>query len=163
MDYFFKKPSQVPPHIMNQIESLIQKHGGVGKKFIHDNLLRAYLIGYAMDQGKVIGISVHKHQDQRYQKRLESLTGLDLTGYLERGYTTVAPEYRGHDIADRLIKGLIERSKGKKIYVTIRMDNPAPIALAKKNGMKLVVTFRHHKTGNLIGLFTNQGENSITH
>lgn len=154
--YYFKKPSQVPEDIMDQIEGLIRCYGDVGQKFIHENLRNAYLIGYAMDGDRVIGTSVHKYQKREYLNTLESLTGLDLTGYLERGYTTVHPDYRDRDIADRLIKGLIEGSKEKKIYVTIRMDNPAPLALTRKNGMKLASVFRHHKTGHLLGLFINR-------
>lgn len=154
--YFFKKPHLIPPETFNQIKNLIIKEGGVGKVYIDDNLRDAYLVGYACDGDRVIGTVTHKIQKEDYRKKLEAATGLDLSGYIERGYTAVEPQYRKLDIADALIKGLIERSKRKKIYVTIRLDNVPPLKLAYKNGMAMVAKYVHHKTGNELGLFINQ-------
>jgi len=156
IEYFFKKPDQVPSKILDQIKNLIKKGGEVGTAYIDDNLRNAFLIGYAMGHGKVVGTSTHKHPKEEYRKKIEAATGLDLSGYLERGYTSVDSAYRGHEIGDRLLKGLIKRSQGKKIYVTIRMDNIPPIKLTYKNQMSLAATFIHHKTGHEVGVFTNQ-------
>ena len=154
--YFFKKTHQVSLETFDQIQDLIKKGGEVGTAYIEQNLHSAFLIGYAMHQEKVVGTSTHKHPKEEYRQKIESATGLDLSGYLERGYTSVDPAYRGNEIGDRLLKGLIKRSQGKKIYVTIRMDNIPPIKLTYKNKMSLVATFIHHKTGHKVGVFTNQ-------
>ena len=141
---------------MDQIRHLIIKCGGVGTAYIRENLQNAFLISYAMDRDeRVVGSVTLKHPKEEYRKKIEAATGLDLSGYIERGYTSVEPGMRDHDIADKLIKGLIERSKGQKIYVTIRMDNPPPLRLTYKNDMVLAAKFINERTGNEIGIFTN--------
>ena len=161
IEYFFKKPHQVPSEILDQIKNLIKKGGEVGTAYIDENLRNAFLIGYAMHQEKVVGTSTHKHPLGEYRQKIEAATSLDLSEYLERGYTSVDPAYRGHEIGDRLLKGLIKRSQGKKIYVTIRMGNIPPIKLTYKNQMSLAATFIHHKTGHKVGVFTNQKPSPI--
>jgi len=81
---------------------------------------------------------------------------LTLSGYLERGYTAVEPDFRNRDIADILIKGLSERLQRERIYVTISMDNTPALKLTHKNNMVLAATFIHDKTGNKIGVFVNK-------
>ena len=95
----------------------------------------------------------HKRPLEAYRRRLESKTGLDLDHYLERGYTAVHPEYRGLGIGDRLLRGLVARSPGLKIYVTIRMDNEPALRLTARNGMRLAATYINERTGNEIGVF----------
>ena len=157
ISYFFRKPEEIPEQISEQIYGLIVRCGGVGTKWVKSNLKNAFLVGYAMDAGRLVGACVHKKPPESYRKKIEAATGLDLSEYLERGYTSVDPEYRSRDIADGLIKGLIRRSEGKKIYVTIRMNNPHPLRLTYKNNMTLAATFIHPITGNVLGVFTNQG------
>ncbi|MFH1479751.1 MAG: hypothetical protein ABIG67_00650 [Pseudomonadota bacterium] len=156
MRYFFKKPDRISPDILHQIKGLIVKAGGVGTAYIEENLRNAYLIGYATHRDRVVGSVTHKVPKIEYRKKIEEATGWDLSGYIERGYTSADPEFRDQDIPDVLIKGLIERSKGKKIYVTIRMNNIPPLKLTYKNGMSLVAKYIHPKTGNEVGLFINQ-------
>jgi len=98
----------------------------------------------------------HKRPLEKYVKQIEEKTGLDLSGYLERGYTYVRPEYRKLGIGDSLLKGLVKKSQGKKIYVTIRMDNVAAIKLTLKNQMSLAATYCNEKTGHEIGVFVNR-------
>lgn len=154
--FFYKKAQQVPSRILDQIQHLVTKGGGVGTAYVQENLHNAFLIGYATDHGRVIGTVTHKHPKTAYREKIEAATGLDLSGYIERGYTSIAPEYRELSIADILIKGLIERSRGLRIYVTIRMDNVPALKLTYKNGMTLAATFIDQKTGREIGVFTNQ-------
>ena len=154
--YFFRKPDEIPSAILDQIQVLIEKGGGVGTSYIRENLENALLIGYAMHKDRVVGTSTHKHPKKEYRKKIEAATGLDLSGYLERGYTTVDPDYRGQAIGGRLIRGLIERSKGKKIYVTIRMDNTPPLKMTYKEGMVLAAKLINKRTGHEIGVFTSQ-------
>jgi GNAT superfamily N-acetyltransferase len=154
--YFFKKPHEIPSATLNQIQDLIKKGGGVGISHMRENLQNAFLIGYAVHEDRVVGTSTHKYPKREYRNKIEVTTGLDLSGYLERGYTTVDSEYRDQGIGGRLIRGLIERSKGKKIYVTIRMDNIPPLKMTYKEGMVLAARFINDRTGHEIGVFTNQ-------
>ena len=154
---YFRKPDDISPNILEEIEDLIKEGGGVGSSLIKENLQNAFLVSYALDQkGAVAGTVVLKHPQEKYRRKIEKATGLNLSRYLERGYTTVKPEFREQDIPDALIKGLIERSEGKKIYVTIRMDNVAALKLTYKNNMVLAAKFIYDRTGHEIGVFVNQ-------
>ena len=91
-------------------------------------------------------------------KRIEAETGLDLSGYLERGYTAVNPEFRNNSIGLKLIQGLIERSGGRKIYVTIDMNNPWPLRMTYRVGMVLAARFINDRTGHELGVFLSKPE-----
>jgi len=153
---FFNRPEDIPPETLDQIRDLIEEGSGVGTSWIRENLQDAFLIGYAEHDGKVVGTSTHKYPKEAYRKKIEAATGLDLQGYLERGYTAVRPAYRASGIGGRLIRGLIERSEGKKIYVTIRMDNTPPLKMTYREGMILAGTFINERTGHELGVFANQ-------
>jgi GNAT superfamily N-acetyltransferase len=155
LQFFYKEPRLISPDILDALEDLIRKGEGVGTSYVRENLRNAFLIGYALCAGRGVGTVTHKHPKAAYRQKIEAATGLDLSGYLERGYTAVAPEYRDQDIGDILIKGLIKRSRGRKIYVTIRMDNVPALKLTAKNDMALAARFVHEKTRNEIGVFTN--------
>ena len=153
-EFFYKSPDELSSQTLDQISELIRQGGEVGSAYIRENLQNAYLIGYALDRsGRVVGTVTLKRPRQIYRKKIEDATGLHLEGYLERGYTSINPEYRRHDIADTLIKGLIKRSQGEKVYTTIRLDNTHALNLTHKNGMVLAATFIHWRTGNEIGVF----------
>jgi hypothetical protein len=155
--YHFKTPDQISSKILDRIHLLIEKGGEVGSAYIRENLENAFLISYALDQdGLVVGTVTLKHPKEAYRRKIESLTGLDLSGYLERGYTSVERKFRNSDVAHRLIKGLIDRSKGQKIYLTIRMDNRFALELTYKNDMVLAAQFINERTGHKIGVFTNK-------
>jgi GNAT superfamily N-acetyltransferase len=153
---FFKHPEEIPPETLDQISKLIKEGSGVGTSWVRENLQNAFLIGYAQHEGMVVGTSTHKYPKEAYRKKIEAATGLDLSSHLERGYTAVKAEYRGSGIGGRLIRGLIERSAGKNIYVTIRMDNVPPLKMTYKEGMVLAGTFINERTGHELGVFTNQ-------
>jgi GNAT superfamily N-acetyltransferase len=155
--YYFGRSEEIPEERLYRIERLIAEHGAVGRAFIRDNLRNAYLIGYAQDAGgDVIGTVVLKRQKERYVRQIESATGLDLSGYLERGYTSVHPAWRGLGISGRLIQGLVERAADQRIYVTIDLENAPALELARKNGMALAGKFFNERTGRKIGVFVNR-------
>jgi GNAT superfamily N-acetyltransferase len=153
---FFKMPEDISPETLDQIRDLIGEGRGVGTSWVRENLRNAFLIGYAEHEGKVVGTSTHKYPKEAYREKIEAATGLDLSGYLERGYTAVKAEYRGSGVGGRLIKGLIERSPGKKIYVTIRLDNVPPLKMTYREGMVLAGRYINERTGHELGIFTNQ-------
>jgi len=153
--YFFEKPEEIPLKTLDQIRNLIREGSGVGTSWVKENLRDAFLIGYAEHDGKVVGTSTHKYPKEEYKNKIEAVTGLDLTGYLERGYTAVKAEYRDLGIGGRLIRGLIEKSENEKVYVTIRMDNSPPLKMTYKEGMVLVATFVNERTDHELGIFAN--------
>lgn len=153
--YCFTPPDETPEAVLDQISDLVASGGGVGTSWIRENLKKAFLIGYAVCDGRVVGTSTHKYPKERYQKKIEAETGLDLSGYLERGYTAVDREFRDMGIGGKVILGLIERSKEQKIYVTIDMDNPWPLRMTHRVGMILAARFINDRTGHELGVFTN--------
>jgi GNAT superfamily N-acetyltransferase len=154
--YHFRRPEDIPPKTLEQIRHLIKEGSGVGTSWVTENLQNAFLIGYAEHEGIVVGTSTHKYPKEGYRKRIEAATGLDLSEYLERGYTAVKAEYRGSGIGGKLIRGLIERSSGKRVYVTIRMENVPPLKMTCKERMVLAARFMNERTGHELGVFTNQ-------
>lgn len=154
--YRFTRPKETPEAVITQIAELVASGGGVGTSWIRENLEEAFLIGYATVKDRVVGTSTHKVPKERYRRKIEAETGLDLSGYLERGYTAVNPAFRNRGIGLRIIQGLIERSKGKKIYVTIDMNNPWPLKMTRRVGMILAARFTNKRTGHELGVFVNE-------
>lgn len=155
IEYFFRKPEQIETAVLEAIYDLIKEAAGVGTSWARENLRNAFLVGYAAHGNNIVGTSTHKFPKEAYKKKIENTTGLDLSGYLERGYTAVKEGFRDRGIGGELIKGLIERSKGRKIYVTIRMDNTFPLKMTYRERMVLSATFINDRTGHELGVFTN--------
>ncbi len=160
--YCFTPPDETPETVLDQISDLVALSGGVGTSWIRENLQKALIIGYAIHEDRVVGTSTHKYPKERYRKKIEAKTGLDLSGYLERGYTAVDPEFRNQDIGLKVIQGLIERSMGQKIYVTIDMNNPWPLRMTHRVGMILAARFINDRTGHELGVFTNFNPKRVT-
>lgn len=160
--YCFTPPDGTPEAVLDQISDLVAYGGSVGTSWIKENLQKACLIGYALCDDRVVGTSTHKYPKERYLKKIEAETGLDLSNYLERGYTAVDPKFRGMGIGGKVIQGLIERSEGQKIYVTIDMDNPWPLRMTHRVGMILAARFINDRTGHELGVFTNETPGRIT-
>jgi len=153
--YYFTRPRETPEAVLDQISDLVASGGGVGTSWMKESLQKAFLIGYAICEDRVVGTSTHKYPKERYLKKIEAETRLDLSGYLERGYTAVDQKFRNMGIGGKVIQGLIERSEGQKIYVTIDMDNPWPLRMAHRVGMILAARFINDRTGHELGVFTN--------
>jgi hypothetical protein len=153
--YYFTPPDETPVAVLDQICDLVALSGGVGTSWIKENLQIAFLIGYAVHENRVVGTSTHKYPKERYRKKIEAETGLDLSGYLERGYTAVDPEFRNRSIGLKVIQGLIEKSHGQKIYVTIDMNSPWPLRMTHRVGMVLAARFINDRTGHELGVFIN--------
>jgi len=154
--YCFTPPDETPEAVLDQISDLVAQSGGVGTSWIKGNLQKAFLIGYAVCEERVVGTSTHKYPKKRYRKKIEAESGLDFSGYLERGYTAVDPKFRNRGIGLKVIQGLIERSGGRKIYVTIDMNNPWPLKMTHRVGMVLAARFINERTGHELGVFTNE-------
>ena len=84
------------------------------------------------------------------------LAGLDLTRYVERGYTSVRPEYRGMGIGTRLLEGLTKRTQGRKLYSIIAEDNLATQKIAIRNKTRKLTTFFSQKAGKQVGVWVKE-------
>jgi len=156
IDYYFAEPDALPPGFLDEICRMVEAGGSVDMIKVRYNLERAFLIGYAMEFGLVAGNSSLKHPRPEYIQSLHENTGLDFNGYLERGYTSVRPEYRGTGIGTRLLEGLTERTQGKKLYSIITEDNLATQKIAIRNKTRKLTTFFSRKAGKEVGVWVSK-------
>ena len=89
VSYHFKTPEEMDSATLDAVYQLIKEAGGVGTSWTREMLRNAFLVGYATCGADIIGTSTHKFPKEAYRKKIENATGLDLSGYLERGYTAV--------------------------------------------------------------------------
>ncbi len=156
IEYHFHRPDQLPPGLFDEICGLIQTVGAMRPERVRENLSRAFLIGYAQCQGRVVGTVTLKRPRPEYVRWVESNTGLDLGEFLERGYTTVLPEFRGLKVGATLIRGLTERAGGRPIYVVIAQDNLPAQALARGNDTHLQATYFSPSLGKEVGVWVQR-------
>jgi len=151
--YHFVAPQELPPGYLDEICRMVEAGGSVEKKWVRYNLERAFLIGYVLEEGIIVGNSSLKHPRAEYVEAVNKQSGLDLTDYLERGYTSVRPEYRGMGIGTTLLEGLTARVGKKKVYSIISADNVATQKIALRNKTKQVATFYSERLGKEIGVW----------
>jgi GNAT superfamily N-acetyltransferase len=151
--YHFVKPRDLPPGYLDEICLMIEAGGSVDTALVRYNLERAFLIGYAMEHGVIVGNSSLKRPRTEYVEAVNQQAGLDLSNYLERGYTSVRPEYRGMGIGAKLLEGLTERVGDIKLFSIISSDNAAAQKMALKNQTRRVATFYSKKLGKEVGVW----------
>jgi GNAT superfamily N-acetyltransferase len=153
LTYRFLAPSDLPEGYLDQIVAMVAAGGSVDLNFVRYNLERAHLIAYAEEQGVLIGNSSLKHPRREYTDAVSKQIGLDLTGYLERGYTSVRPEYRGLGVGAKLLEGLTQRASDHKIFSVIAEGNTATQKMAIRNRTRRVATFFSQRTQKKIGIW----------
>ena len=153
LEYHFKRPDEIRPERMEEIIAMVDAGGSVDITHVRKNLARAYLIGYALEDGIVAGNSSLKHPRRQFIDRLKESTGLDFTRCVERGYTSVRPEYRAMGIGARLLEGLTARARGVKIFSIIGEDNLATQKIAIRNRTKKIAVYFSEKTGKDMGVW----------
>ena len=151
--YHFVTPHELPPGYLDEICRMVEAGGSVEKKWVRYNLERAFLIGYVLEEGIIVGNSSLKDPRAEYVEAVNKQSRLDLTDYLERGYTSVRPEYRGMGIGTTLLEGLTARVGKKKVYSIISTDNVATQKIALRNKTKQVATFYSERLGKEIGVW----------
>lgn len=151
--YHYACPDELPEGFFEEICRMVESGGSVDMQKVRYNLERAFLIGYAMEFGRIVGNSSLKQPRPAYIQSLNQNTGLDFRGYLERGYTSVRPEYRGMGIGTRLLEGLTKRSQGRKLYSIISEDNLATQKIAIRNKTRKVTAFYSRKNGKMVGVW----------
>jgi GNAT superfamily N-acetyltransferase len=153
MVYHFVKPRDLPPGYLDEICRMIESGGSVGTKWVRYNLERAFLIGYALEHDLIVGNSILKHPRPEYVEAVNRQSDLDLSQYLERGYTSVRPEYRGMGIGTKLLEGLTERIGNKKLFSIIGKDNVATQKIALRNKTRQVATFYSKSLNKEVGVW----------
>ncbi len=151
--YCYLPPGQLPPGYLDEIIMMVEAGGTVGSQWLRYNLERAFLIGYAEENGIIVGNSSLKHPRQEYVAAVSAQCGIDLHDYLERGYTSVRPEYRSMGIGAKLLEGLTVRAEGYKVYSVIAEDNVATQKMAVRNRTRLVASFFSERTQKQIGIW----------
>ncbi|MCJ8501500.1 GNAT family N-acetyltransferase [Desulfatitalea alkaliphila] len=121
--------------------------------FVRANLERAFLIGYVKDGDEIVGCSSLKHPRPEFLATVREQTGIDLANYLERGYTSVKPEYRKRGIGSTLLAGLTSRIGERKLFSVIGEDNIGGRKIALNNRTKRVAVYQSRKTGKKLGIW----------
>jgi GNAT superfamily N-acetyltransferase len=153
MTYRFCPPDQLPDGHLDEICAMVAAGGTVAATHVRSNLERAYLIGYVAENGIVVANSSLKNPRPQYIDSVRQRTGLDLTGFVERGYTSVRPEYRGLGIGTRLLEGLTARAGDHKIFSVIAEDNEATKIIASRNRTRQVAGYYSEKAGKPVGIW----------
>jgi len=151
--FYYKKPQYLPKGYLDKICRLVESGGSVDTQFVRYNLERAYLIAYAMENEVIIGNSSLKHPRKEFIERIQNITGFDFTNFVERGYTSVKPEYSGMGVGTRLLGGLTKRAGENKIFSIISENNKATQKIALRNNTKKIAVYFSEKTGKKMGLW----------
>jgi GNAT superfamily N-acetyltransferase len=151
--FHFRKPADLPKGYLDEICAMVEAGGSVDTTYVRSNLERAYLIGYAMENGIIVGNSSLKHPRQAFIQKLNAVTGLDFNDFVERGYTSVRPEYRALGVGAKLLEGLTKRAGQYKIFSIISEDNTATHKIAQKNKTKKIAVYYSEKLGKDLGVW----------
>jgi GNAT superfamily N-acetyltransferase len=151
--YHFLPPDQLPDGYLDEICAMVAAGGTVATTHVRANLERAFLIGYAEERGVIVGNSSLKNPRPAYIDSVRRRSGLDLAGYVERGYTSVRPEYRGLGVGTTLLEGLTQRAGDRKIFSVIAEDNEATKIIAIRNRTRQVATYFSEKAGKSVGIW----------
>lgn len=151
--YRFSPPDRLPDGCLDEICAMVKAGGTVSATHVRYNLERAFLIGYVREKGVIVGNSSLKNPRPEYIDTVRHQSGLDLTGFVERGYTSVRPEYRGLGIGTRLLEGLTQRAAGRKIFSVIAEDNEATKIIARRNRTRKVASYFSKKAGKPVGIW----------
>lgn len=153
LTYRFCPPEQLPDGRLDDICAMVAAGGTVAATHVRSNLEQAYLIGYVQENGIVVANSSLKNPRPQYIDSVRQRAGLDLTGFVERGYTSVRPEYRGLGIGTRLLEGLTARAGDRKIFSVIAEDNEATKIIARRNRTRRVAGYTSEKAGKPVGIW----------
>ncbi|MFH1985143.1 MAG: GNAT family N-acetyltransferase [Pseudomonadota bacterium] len=151
--WHFLPPEALAPGVLDEICRMVAAGGSVDTRWVRHNLERAFLIAYVTEQGQIVGNSSLKHPREEYIATVRERYGLDFSRHLERGYTSVRPEYRGLGIGTRLLEGLTHRADGRKIFSIIAEDNVATQKIAIRNRTRKVATVFSEAMGKEIGFW----------
>jgi GNAT superfamily N-acetyltransferase len=153
LNYFFEPPDRLPPGYLDIIVALVEAGGSVKSEWVRYNLERAFLLAYVKDAEEIVACSSLKHPRPEYIETVKQQCGVDLSGFLERGYTSVKPAYRGMGIATKLLAGLTARIGDRKLYSVIGEDNIGGQKIARNNDTRRVAVYTSRLTGKTVGIW----------
>ncbi len=153
LQYHFCQPRQLAPGVLDEICRMVSAGGTVGMRWVRHNLENAFLVAYVEEDGEIIANSSLKHPRRQYVEAVSRQAGIDLNGFLERGYTSVKPEYRGLGIGARLLEGLTSRASRWRIFSVIAEDNEATKKIALRNKTRKVAVFFSRRAGKQVGVW----------
>ncbi|MBS3755762.1 MAG: GNAT family N-acetyltransferase [Desulfobacterales bacterium] len=152
--YYFAAPDELPQGYLNRISRLVESGGSVAPEKVRENLAHAFLIVYVLgDSGEIVACAALKQPRAQFIEMVREQTGLDLDGYLERGYSSVRPEYRGKGIASTMLAGLTARVGKRKLYSIVGEDNIGGQKIALNNNTRKVTVYESVKTGKKMGIW----------
>jgi GNAT superfamily N-acetyltransferase len=151
--FSFVPPADLTPVCLDQIHAMVLAGGSVNATHVRSNLENAYLIGYAMENKIIIGCSCLKHPRDALIQRLKTATGMDFSGCVERGYTSVRPEYRSLGVGRRLLEGLTARAGDYKVFAVIDEANLATQKIARWNHTRKIATYVSETTNKHMGIW----------
>ncbi|MFO7861119.1 MAG: hypothetical protein R6U41_07845 [Desulfosalsimonas sp.] len=152
--YYFAPPDELAEQDLERIIALVEAGGSVDPGRVRENLSHAFLIGYERDDsGQIVACSSLKNPRPEFTQMVREQTGLDLSGFLERGYTSVLPEFRGKKMASNLLAGLTARVGDRKLYSVIGEDNIGGQKIAINNNTRKMAVYKSPKTGKKMGIW----------
>lgn len=151
--FFYQSPQDLAPGVLDQICKMVAAGGSVDITHVRPNLEKAYLVAYAMENGVIVGNSSLKHPRKEFIQRINQITGLDFTRFVERGYTSVRPEYRAMGLGAELLAGLTQRAGDHKVFSIISEDNLATQKIALRNQTRKIVTYFSEKLNKPMGVW----------
>lgn len=153
LTYCYAAPAELSPGDMERIRQLVEAGGSVSPERVKENLERAFLVGCVLDGGEIIGCAVLKEPRPEFTARIREQTGIDLSGCLERGYSSVVPAYRGKGIASKLLAGLTARVGSRKLYSVVGEENIGGQKIARNNNTKKIAVYTSPKSGKQMGIW----------
>ncbi|MFO7911356.1 MAG: hypothetical protein R6V15_04265, partial [Desulfotignum sp.] len=151
--YHFTPPADLPKGYLDRVCAMVGAGGSVDLAHVRPNLEKAYLIGYAVENGVLVGNSCLKHPREALTARLKTATGMDFSGFVERGYTSVRPEYRALGVGRKLLEGLTGRAGKYRVFSIIDEDNLATQKIALQNNTRKITTYFSEKAGKHMGIW----------
>ncbi|MEE4364927.1 MAG: hypothetical protein V2J08_13405 [Desulfotignum sp.] len=151
--YHFTPPADLPKGYLDMVCAMVAAGGSVDLAHVRSNLEKAYLIGYAVENGVLVGNSCLKHPRKALTDRLKTATDMDFSGFVERGYTSVRPEYRALGVGRKLLEGLTSRAGKYRVFSIIDEDNLATQKIALHNNTRKITTYFSEKAGKHMGIW----------
>ena len=153
IQFNYSSPAELPPGYLDEICRMVAAGGSVDLTHVRANLERAHCIAYAVENGVIVGNSSLKHPRSAFFDYLKEVTGLDFEGFVERGYTSVRPEYRAFGVGKRLLQGLTERAGEFKVFSLIDETNVATQKIALRNQTVKLLVYTSERSGKAMGLW----------
>jgi ribosomal protein S18 acetylase RimI-like enzyme len=130
-----RRPSEIPPAELAEIEALIANGGEVYRARLRENLPHVARIVTAHAEDRLVGASAVKIPSPDYQARIAARAAFpDLADFPEEfGYSVVLPEFRGQGFgAAMLAERLRKQTVG--VFATVRRTNAPMNALLDRQG-----------------------------